>query len=136
MVSLVQTLTIPILKAAESIRIALSNSRAVDFALPTTEEGWLELNDGRQVLVTSSEAEDLVQETMLQVFRKWDSFRFESPHCMTLFSKISLTFHTSSFEKIMKAIKRDDLILLVYKLRLLIYPFPQLGYGALIILRN
>ena len=47
-----------ILKAAESIRIALSNNRAVSFALPTTEEGWLELNDGKQVLVTSLEAEE------------------------------------------------------------------------------
>ena len=47
-----------ILKAAESIRIALSNNRAVSFALPTTEDGWLELNDGKQVLVTSLEAEE------------------------------------------------------------------------------
>ena len=47
-----------ILKAAESIRIALSNNRAVNFALPITEEGWLELNDGKQVLVTSLEAEE------------------------------------------------------------------------------
>ncbi len=47
-----------ILKAAESIRIALSNNRAINFALPMTEEGWLELNEGCEIIVMPSEAED------------------------------------------------------------------------------
>ena len=47
-----------ILKAAESIRIALSNNRAINFSLPMTEEGWLELNEGCDVIVMPSEAED------------------------------------------------------------------------------
>jgi len=45
-----------VLRAAEAVRIALSNSRAVDLALPSTEEGWLELNEGNEVLVTPSVA--------------------------------------------------------------------------------
>ena len=46
-----------VLKAAESIRIALSNNRVVKFALPSTEERWLQMNEGREVIVMSSEAE-------------------------------------------------------------------------------
>eukprot|EP00537_Pseudo-nitzschia_pungens_P008162 CAMPEP_0172361236 /NCGR_PEP_ID=MMETSP1060-20121228/5098_1 /TAXON_ID=37318 /ORGANISM="Pseudo-nitzschia pungens, Strain cf. cingulata" /LENGTH=708 /DNA_ID=CAMNT_0013083439 /DNA_START=91 /DNA_END=2217 /DNA_ORIENTATION=+ len=42
-----------VLKAAEAIRISLSNNRAVDLALPTTQDGWLALQEGRQVLVAS-----------------------------------------------------------------------------------
>lgn len=41
-----------VLKAAESIRISLSNNRAVNLALPTTEAGWLELKGGNEVVVT------------------------------------------------------------------------------------
>jgi len=49
-----------VLKAAESIRISLSNNRAINFALPMTEEGWLELNEGSEIIVLPSEAKDLV----------------------------------------------------------------------------
>ena len=47
-----------ILKAAESIRIALSNNRAVNFALPMTEDGWLKLNKGSEVIVTPSQEKE------------------------------------------------------------------------------
>lgn len=47
-----------VLKAAESIRIALSNNRSVNFALPMTEEGWLQLNEGREVIIMPSQASD------------------------------------------------------------------------------
>ena len=45
-----------VLQAAESIRISLSNNKVVSFALPTTEEGWLELNDARDVIAPPSQA--------------------------------------------------------------------------------
>jgi len=47
-----------VLKAAESIRVALSNNRAVNFALPMTEDGWLQ-NEGSEVIVLPTEAEKL-----------------------------------------------------------------------------
>jgi len=49
-----------VLKAAESIRISLSNNRVVNFSLPMTEDGWLELNEGSEVIVTSSQGDDFV----------------------------------------------------------------------------
>jgi molecular chaperone DnaK (HSP70) len=45
-----------VLQAAESIRISLSNNKVVSFALPTTEEGWLEMNDARDVIAPPSQA--------------------------------------------------------------------------------
>ena len=48
-----------ILRAAELIRIYLSNNRIAHLALPLTEEGWLELQEVRDVIVTpSATAED------------------------------------------------------------------------------
>ena len=41
-----------ILRAAELIRIYLSNNRIAHLALPLTEEGWLELQEVRDVIVT------------------------------------------------------------------------------------
>ena len=47
-----------VLKAAESIRISLSNNRVVNLSLPMTEEGWIDLNEGNDVIVTSSQTKD------------------------------------------------------------------------------
>ena len=41
-----------VLNAAESIRIHLSNNRAAHLALPTSEEGWVELQKGSDVIVS------------------------------------------------------------------------------------
>jgi len=48
-----------VLKAAESIRISLSNNRVVNFSLPMTEDGWMDLNEGNDIIVMPSQAKDL-----------------------------------------------------------------------------
>jgi molecular chaperone DnaK (HSP70) len=45
-----------VLQAAESIRISLSNNKVVNFALPMTEDGWLELNEARDIIAPPSQA--------------------------------------------------------------------------------
>ena len=40
-----------VVRAAEQIRIALSNTRKVDLALPTSQEGWCNVLTGREVLL-------------------------------------------------------------------------------------
>jgi molecular chaperone DnaK (HSP70) len=46
-----------LLRSAESIRIYLSNNRAVALALPITEEGWLDLSNPFDVIVSKDKEE-------------------------------------------------------------------------------
>lgn len=67
-----------IIRAAESIRIYLSNNRRVEVALPTTEEGWRNLGDPDLVIVGNDETFEPGTSNSTHTFVRWTRREVES----------------------------------------------------------
>jgi molecular chaperone DnaK (HSP70) len=55
-------------RSAEAIRIYLSNNRAVDLALPLSDEGWLALDDAESVIVPKHEEIEVGSSNSTHIF--------------------------------------------------------------------
>jgi molecular chaperone DnaK (HSP70) len=67
-----------IVRAAEAIRIYLSNNRRVELALPITEEGWIGLGDPDLVIVTNDETFEAGASNSTHTFVHWTRKEVES----------------------------------------------------------
>ncbi len=58
-------------RAAESIRIYLSNNRNVEIALPTTHDGWIKLGDPNAIILNDNETFETGTSNSTHLFLRW-----------------------------------------------------------------